>query len=214
MEKQKKMKNTHEIIYVARTGESKRVVNRICRFETAEEAQQCIKKLKLIDARQKLIAKRKIHKKKWNEKDIMKLQEVFEKEDNGLAFLMILNADIRAGELCALTWCDVDLEKGIVNITKTVDSYSFTNRKLEIKNLRDARVVRLPEDLVSKLSLYKEQQDTASDSDYLFNNNGEVLKTAGLKLLLKKTLEKVDIDENIALHDLRRMSKVKRQVDS
>lgn len=210
MEKQKKMKNTHEIIYVARTGESKRVVSRICRFETAEEAQRCINLLKSINNRQQRFTHKKSTKKQWSETEIMRLQEVFDKEDDALEFALILNADIRAGELCALTWSDVDLEKGTVKISKLVDKFTFSNSKPEVKYLKQPRVVTLPENLVDKLSLKK--QRSSLDNDYIFNNGG-ILKARELNLRLKKALENAGIDEKVSLHDLRRMSNIKRKVE-
>ncbi|TQR14765.1 tyrosine-type recombinase/integrase [Psychrobacillus soli] len=69
----------------------------------------------------------------------------------------MLKTGIRAGELCALTWSDVDLKAETITINKSVD------RKWGVLISRTTRVINLPEELIEELSLYKKRQEQANE---------------------------------------------------
>lgn len=73
--------------------------------------------------------------------------------------LIAINSGIRIGELCALQWKDIDLDTGIVHVTKTmqrVRTYSNKNSETEIyitnpKSNSSVRDIPLPSNLIKFL---------------------------------------------------------------
>jgi integrase len=64
----------------------------------------------------------------------------------------------RRGELLALEWCDVDLDKGLVRINKSLEE---TKRGLRVKPPKTAsgrRIVTIPPDTASMLREHRRQQ--------------------------------------------------------
>jgi len=76
-----------------------------------------------------------------------------------LGIQICLYTGIRIGEVCALTWQDIDIENGLININRTLQRiYSFeeTNRKTEIimdspKTKQSLREIPISKDLIKIL---------------------------------------------------------------
>ena len=75
-------------------------------------------------------------------------------------FNVILFSGMRRGEICGLTWSDVDFEHGIVDINKSslylVDRGIFDD---DTKNASSRRVIRLPDQALQLLKEWKTEQD-------------------------------------------------------
>ena len=101
----------HEIVYVQTNGNKRKRV-RICQFDIESEAQECIRMIKWVTRNRELKQQANLTESKnleWDVKDIYQLQRIFYQHVNFLPYLFILATGIRTGELCALTWSDVDL---------------------------------------------------------------------------------------------------------
>lgn len=198
----------HEIVYVQTNGNKRKRV-RICQFKTELEAQECIKMIKGIIRNREL--KKQVNlteskKHEWDVKDIYQLKGIFYKNVNFLPYLFILDTGIRAGELCALTWSDVDLKTGRVIINKTVTRHR--EFKWGVSNSRTRRVIKLPENLNEVLSLYKDRLNHPPREEYIFANiNGDFLLPDLLSRKLKLLLEHTEVTKDISVNDLRKMYK-------
>lgn len=73
---------------------------------------------------------------------------------------MILFSGMRRGEVCGLTWTDIDFEHGVVDINKSslylVDRGIFDD---DTKNISSRRVIRLPDQTFKLLRAWKTEQD-------------------------------------------------------
>lgn len=114
-----------------------------------------------------------------------------------LAFKILFWTGIRIGELLALTFKDIDLEKRTLNIDK---SYSRLNKKDIIsapKTPKSKRVVTLPVELCNDIQDYIDSLYSYNDTNRIF----EFLKQS-LCLKLQRVCKKSGV-KVIRLHDLR-----------
>lgn len=194
----------NELVYV-QTIRDKRKIVRICQFATESESQECIRMVKRITRKREL--KKQAHftetkKHSWDVEDVSQLLEIFQNEANGLPFLFILKTGIRAGELCALTWSDVDLKAETITINKSA------NCKRGVLISRATRVIKLPKELIQDLSLHKKRQKQVNEEELIFTNNkGNLLSPDLLNRHIKVLLRKSEISKDISAHDLRWMYK-------
>lgn len=109
------------------------------------------------------------------------------------AYILLLNTGMRVGELAALTWKDVDFEKKIVKINKTVSTIKNRNRfevdskKVNIitttKTQKSNRVIPMNEAASLVLQeLKRRQTDMGIKSDY-------VISTKDGKVMLVRVIE-------------------------
>lgn len=79
-----------------------------------------------------------------------------------LPILLGLAAGLRAGEVCGLRWCDVDLEAGVIHVRHQY-SRGSTGRGLHpLKTSGSLRSVPLPDDVVEVLKHWKHEQKVAN----------------------------------------------------
>jgi len=198
----------HEIVYVQTNGNKRKRV-RICQFDIESEAQECIRMIKWVTRNRELKQQANLTESKnleWDVKDIYQLQRIFYQHVNFLPYLFILATGIRTGELCALTWSDVDLKNGKVIINKTVTRQR--KFKWDVSNSRTTRVIKLPERLIKELSLYEKRLNHSTREEYIFANiNGDFLLPDLLSRKLKLLLEHTEITKDISVKDLRKMYK-------
>ena len=71
----------------------------------------------------------------------------------------LLASGCRIGEALALEWSDIDLKKGIVSISKTLNRYQETNTPKSKAGLRE---IDIDKDTVSLLKQYKKRQQVQS----------------------------------------------------
>ena len=71
----------------------------------------------------------------------------------------LLASGCRIGEALALEWSDIDLKKGIISISKTLNRYQETNTPKSKASLRE---IDIDKDTVSLLKQYKKRQQVQS----------------------------------------------------
>lgn len=137
------------------------------------------------------------------------LEKAAEEDKNGFAILLAVYTGMRVGELCALTWEDVDLNNGIIHIYRTVRriqcfaSDSKTKTMLvtgSAKSSKSIRDIPLPTCI---LELFKEHQKKATGK-YVFDYHGHPLEPRTLQYRFKALLKKAGLLD-INFHALRHM---------
>lgn len=101
--------------------------------------------------------------------DIQKLEQYLKEnlEDcTALGILLCMYTGLRIGELCALQWKDIDLEKGVLSVTKTVQRIRQygADRQTEIiisppKSRKSYRKIPIPQKLLVILKKYQDKPD-------------------------------------------------------
>lgn len=101
----------------------------------------------------------------------------------------------RRGELCALTWDDIDVEKGTVSINKSINEHL----DIEVPKTTNAyRVNVIPKDVMAKLLPFKD-----SKCNKVFHTcTGEYIKPSNIARAFRNIL-KFSALPHICLHELR-----------
>ena len=122
---------------------------------------------------------------------------------NDIGILICLYTGIRIGELCALTWDDVDLENNIITVNKTMYRVKSENKtsKTEVitstpKSLYSERDIPIASFLSEKLLKIKQ------DSGYVIDRNGKYVEPAVYSRQFKNILKQIGLP-NIKYHNLR-----------
>ncbi len=134
-------------------------------------------------------------------------------------FLLMAYTGIRAGELCALKWRDIDFEEQTISISKTY--YNPTNNRKEYKLLTPktpaaVRIIDIDETVINELSKHKlaqkqtmmKHRDIYHDEDFVFASIDEELP--GYPLYIKKIenrmrrlLKMAELNPELTPHSLR-----------
>ena len=132
----------------------------------------------------------------FNEDEITKIKEAFKGHKFENLILVALGTGLRQGELLALKWKNVHLDKKYLDVKETVKKvYVFDdNGKKELQTIYNTpktsnsiRKVDLPDKLVSLLS------NMEKSSEFVFSENGEPISAKTLFGNWKKTLSKTDV---------------------
>ena len=116
-----------------------------------------------------------------------------------LGIIIVLLTGLRLGELCALKWEDIDLEKGIISINKTMqrikvtDNTAKTKTKIVIdtpKSKASSRTIPISRVLLSKLRKFK-----SADSCYVLTNTNKFVEPRTYQRNFKFYLEACGIRE-------------------
>ncbi|EGQ1288547.1 tyrosine-type recombinase/integrase [Staphylococcus pseudintermedius] len=128
-------------------------------------------------------------------------------------FTTLAYTGMRAGELLALKWSDIDFENNTISITKTY--YNPNNNKkhyqiLTPKTESSIGKISVDPNIIKMLREYKiNVQDTWKNELYVDNNfvftdnNGYPLVIKKLQLWIKAILKKTNINKNISTHSFR-----------
>ena len=128
-------------------------------------------------------------------------------DKDGFAILLSLYTGLRVGELCALTWEDVDLKQGIIHVSRTIrriqcftpDAKTKTILVTgDVKSKLSVRAIPLPACI---LELFKEHRKNAGGK-YVFEYDGHLLEPRTLQYRFKALLKKADLPD-INFHALR-----------
>lgn len=139
-----------------------------------------------------------------------------------LALDVALETGLRRGEMCGLTWDDVDFENCEIEINKTLsvvnDKYSIGEPKTEESN----RTIPISAALTEKLKKHKKVMSLNKlqygefykkvvfeniEYDLIFRHeNGEYIKPETFYHRLKRLCKYNNIEKNVRWHDLRHMN--------
>lgn len=132
-------------------------------------------------------------------------------------FLVALGTGMRLGELIGLKWNDIDLDKGIITVRRSLQRIKDENGKGYIyveqtpKTKYSIRQIPIPSNVLKKLKIYKNNQDFNKerfgneyiDKNFVFTNDiGEHIKVNTPGKSLNTILKKLSID-HIKFHGLR-----------
>jgi len=143
---------------------------------------------------------------KSNQKKIMNyVQEHFTFKNLGI--YICLSAGIRIGEICALTWDDIDTETGIINIRKTIQRIYViedNDRRTELildspKTKNSIRDIPMSRDLLKMLKPIKK---VVNSSFYLLTNDAKPTEPRTYRNYYKKLMKELDMPE-LKFHGLR-----------
>lgn len=130
-----------------------------------------------------------------------------------MLFITALNTGLRQGELFALTWNDINFDRGYVNINKTSKSVASVSRegrsnlRVQIqtpKTLNSIRRVKLPQFLIDRLKSYKLKQSEQKlqlanmyeDNNLVFCNPfGRYLDSSNVRKRLNKIIDNINLNE-------------------
>ncbi len=120
-----------------------------------------------------------------------------------IGILLCLYTGIRIGELCALTWENVDLNNGVIHIEKTVqrieDKSGANKTKINFaapKSLSSVRTIPIPHFLVTELKKY------SRTNGYILRDNGDFTDTRNVARRFKILLKDAKI-ASMKFHSLR-----------
>ncbi|MGL6202154.1 MAG: tyrosine-type recombinase/integrase [Lachnospiraceae bacterium] len=135
------------------------------------------------------------------------LEEAARQNKNGLPIVLALYSGMRVGEICALTWEDVDFENKVVNVTKTIRRIQCVELDAPTKTVlvtgspksnQSIRDVPLPAHMLELLMKHLEN----STSEFLFDFQGHSLEPRNLQYHFKSLLETAGLTD-INFHALR-----------
>ena len=128
-------------------------------------------------------------------------------------FTTLAYTGMRAGELLALKWSDLDVEECTISITKTYYNPNNNKEKYQIltpKTKSSIGTISVDPNVVKLLLDYKENvQDKWKDELYIDNNfiftdnNGYPLVIKKLSQWIKAIMKQTNIDKNIGTHSFR-----------
>ncbi|BAS45626.1 integrase, superantigen-encoding pathogenicity islands SaPI [Staphylococcus schleiferi] len=128
-------------------------------------------------------------------------------------FSTLAYTGLRAGELLALKWSDIDFENNTISITKTYYNPNNNKKKYQILTPKtDSSIGKISVDpkIITLLSEYKVnvqdkwKNELYVDNDFVFtDNNGYPLVIKKLQLWIKAILKKTNINKNISTHSFR-----------
>jgi integrase len=143
---------------------------------------------------------------KSNQKKIMNyIQSHFTFRNLGI--YICLSAGIRIGEICALTWYDVDTESGIICIRKTIQRIYIVengNRHTELlldtpKTKNSIRDIPMSRELIKMLKPIKK---VVNSSFFVLTNDSKPTEPRTYRTYYKKLIAELDIPE-LKFHGLR-----------
>jgi len=124
-------------------------------------------------------------------------------DNTKLGILLSYYAGLRIGEVCGLKWSDIDLNKGVLKVERTVQRvYENGSTKLMIdtpKSRSSIREIPLPKFLAEILRKFK-----SNDSVYVVSGTEKLIEPRTLQYRFKALLKKADLP-SVNYHSLRHM---------
>jgi len=136
-----------------------------------------------------------------------RLEQAAKEDKNGFAILLASYTGLRVGEICGLSWKDVDLESGVLRVSKTIrrvqcyepDRSSRTMLVMgSAKSSCSARIIPLPSGI---LDLFRQHRKTAA-GNYVFEYREHPLEPRTLQYRFQALLKKAELP-SINFHALR-----------
>lgn len=148
----------------------------------------------------------------WTEEQARTFLECCDKEPLGALYVLALHSGLRRGELCALRWSDVDLDKGVAAVSRSLQRTRTDGLVFEEpKSVKSRRSVSLAPAVISALKAHRARQaETRLAAGSLWQDNGLLFPTGigtpmdprNLGLDYDRMIEKSKLPR-IRLHDLR-----------
>lgn len=141
-----------------------------------------------------------------DEKEQTELQEYIGHNQNKatLGVALSMTTGIRIGELCALQWKDIDLEKRILTVSKTMQRVqvqgSDKKTKLVItepKSESSRRKIPIPKGMIAFLEKFK-----SKDSEYIVSGKEKQIEPRAMQYRFQKILKNVNLP-SVHFHALR-----------
>ncbi|MGD3155982.1 tyrosine-type recombinase/integrase [Staphylococcus warneri] len=158
-----------------------------------------------------------IHKKFLEKDELFQFLEVAKNNHAPLnsfeVFTTLAFTGMRAGELLALKWSDIDFENNTISITKTYYNPNNNKKKYQIltpktessigKITVDANVIKMLHDY--KINVQDNWKDELYvDNNFVFtDNNGYPLVIKKLSMWIQSIMSRTDINKNISTHSFR-----------
>lgn len=122
-----------------------------------------------------------------------------------LGIMISLYMGLRIGELCGLTWGDIDLKNKVLYIRRTVQRISVFgngNKKTKIvistpKSDRSFRMIAIPDFLLEYFRMFKSE-----DNYYILSGSKKVMEPRAFQYRYKKVLAEADVEKH-NYHQLR-----------
>ncbi|MBQ8222192.1 MAG: site-specific integrase [Bacteroidales bacterium] len=143
---------------------------------------------------------------KTNQRKIMEfVRENFTFQNLGI--YICLSAGLRIGEVCALTWDDIDTEIGVINITKTIQRIYLVDelvKRTEViidspKSKNSIREIPMTKDL---LRLIKPLKKVVNGSFYVLTNSAKPTEPRTYRNYYKRLMRQLNIPD-LKFHGLR-----------
>lgn len=158
-----------------------------------------------------------IHKKFLEKDELFQFLEVAKNNHAPLnsfeVFTTLAYTGMRAGELLALKWSDIDFDNNTISITKTYYNPNNNKKKYQIltpktessigKITVDANVIKMLHDY--KVNVQDKWKDELYvDNNFVFtDNNGYPLVIKKLSMWIQSIMSRTDINKNISTHSFR-----------
>lgn len=158
-----------------------------------------------------------MHKKFLEKDELFQFLEVSKNNHAPLnsfeVFTTLAYTGMRAGELLALKWSDIDFENNTISITKTYYNPNNNKKKYQIltpKTESSIGKITVDVNVIKMLHDYKiNVQDNWKDELYVDNNfvftdnNGYPLVIKKLSMWIQSIMSRTNIDKNISTHSFR-----------
>lgn len=131
--------------------------------------------------------------------------EIARSDDKRLhGILLCLYTGLRIGELLGLTWSDIDFDRGVIKITKTVYREKNESGAWQLcvdtpKTKASDRVIPLPEYITNML---RQDSETAQTPYVVENKKGERMSIRSYQYIFEKLTERVEV-RKLNFHALR-----------
>jgi integrase len=125
---------------------------------------------------------------------------------------LAITTGMREGEMLALRWSDIDMDRGVLFVRRTVKRVGkYGIVETEPKTTRSTRKIMLPDFVIAVLRSHEEKQQALRQKMgdrwrnkglVICNHFGDVIETANLTIGFKKLLKVAGLP-NVRFHDLR-----------
>lgn len=148
----------------------------------------------------------------WSPRDITKFLTCIQNERLYILFYLAIYTGMRKGELLALRWSDIDLEKCVINVRRslsTITGKGYLHKDLKTKNSR--RMITISKEVAATLLGHKEKQsliresyrDAYADKDLVISTIDGNEQDPRNALRVMERLIKLSKVPKIRFHDLR-----------
>lgn len=149
---------------------------------------------------------------------VMTLLECVDKECLKYRALIRIAVDsgARVGEILGLEWKDINFKNKTININKTIYAIKGgVKEKNKPKNNSSIRVIRITDETINVLTLYKEEQTLLNEkfenkidenSKVFTSNDGSYMHTSTPNHILQNIIKKYNLPNTICFHSLRHSS--------